>query len=116
VFNVTDPQAASRVVVPYPTVTVSGGILQSISWVYRNSTNGVALGAPPAYMTSIQIQVHGSSAANELYDSDNLSPGTTSNVVTSPVTWLQVSGISMAYQDTLGNNYIINYGGPAIGP
>jgi hypothetical protein len=114
VFSVPDPQAASRLVIPYPTVTVSGGILQSVSWVYRDSTNGEILGAPPAYMTSIQLQVHGSSAENEFYDSDNLSPDTTNNVVTSTVTWSDVSGISMAYQDTLGNNYSVSYVGPAI--
>lgn len=116
VFSVPDPQVTSRVVVPFPTVTVSDGILQSVSWVYRDSTNGDTLGGPPAYMTSIQLQVHGSSAANELYDSDQLTPDTTNNVVTSTVTWSDVSGISMTYQDSLGNNYVINFAGPAIGP
>ncbi|HEY1661541.1 MAG TPA: hypothetical protein VGI03_03915 [Verrucomicrobiae bacterium] len=115
-FSVVDPQAASRVVVPYPTVTVSGGTLQSISWVYLNSTNGDTLGGPPAYMTSLQVQIHGSSAADELYDSAQLTPGTTSNVPTNTVTWADVSGISMAYNDILGNNYTINYAGPAAGP
>jgi hypothetical protein len=113
-FSVADPQAASRVVVPYPTVTVSGGILQSVSWVYLDSTDGSTLGGPPAYMTSIQLQIHGSSAPNELYDSAQLTPGTTSNAPTNTVTWTDVSGISMAYQDLLGNNYVISYVGPAI--
>jgi len=116
IFSVPDPQAASRVVVPYPTATVSGGILQSVSWVYRDAATGVALGGPPAYMTHIQLQIHGSSAENELYDSDNLSPCTTSNVVTSLVTGSDVSGISMAYQDSLGNDYVISFVGPALGP
>ena len=112
-FNVPDLQAASRVVVPYPTVTVSGGMLQSVSWVYLDSTNGEALGSPPAYMSSIQLQVHGSSASDELFDSAKLPPATTSTAVTGSVTWADVSGISMAYQDSLGNNYIISYVGPA---
>ncbi len=94
-FSVPNPQAASRVVVPYPTVTVSGGILQSVSWVYLDSTNGDNLGGPPAYMTSIQLQIHGTNAADELYDSSQLSPGTTSNLPTNTVAWSNVSGISM---------------------
>jgi len=115
VFSVPDPQAASHTVVPYPTVTVTGGFLRSVSWVYRDAVTGAALGSPPAYMTSIQVQVHGSSAANEFYDSDNLSPTTTNNAVSSSVTWPNVSGLSLAYQDSLGNNYVISYVGPAIG-
>jgi hypothetical protein len=115
-FSVPDPQAASRVVVPYPTATVSGGSLQSISWVYRDAATGAALGGPPAYMTHIQLQIHGSSQGGELYDSVNLTPATTSKVVTSSVTWTNVSGISMAYQDSLGNNYVISFAGPALGP
>lgn len=116
VFSVPDPQVTSRVVIPFPTVTVSDGILQSVSWVYRDSTNGDTLSSPPAYMTSIQLQVHGSSMENELYDSDQLTPATTNNVLTSTVNWADVSGISLAYQDSLGNNYNINFAGPAIGP
>jgi hypothetical protein len=115
-FSVTDPQAASRVVVPYPTVTVSGGVLQSVSWVYRDAATGATLGGPPAYMSNIQIQVHGTSEAGELYDSDQLTPATTNNVLSSSVTWSAVSGISMAYDDSLGNNYIISFGGPLAGP
>jgi hypothetical protein len=115
-FSVTDPQAASRVVVPYPTVTVSGGALQSVSWVYRDAATGAALGGPPAYMSNIQLQVHGASESGELYDSDQLTPSTTNNVVTSSVTWTDVSGISMAYEDSLGNNYVISFGGPMVGP
>jgi len=108
VFEVADPQAASHVVVPHPTVTVVSGILQSVSWVYRDATTGTTLGAPPAYMSSIQLQVHGSS---ELYDSPDLTPETTNHVLTSSVSWSQVSGISLSYQDTLGNNYVISFGG-----
>jgi hypothetical protein len=116
VFSVPDPQAASRLVVPYPTVTVSGGVLQSVSWVYRDAATGAILSGPPAYLTSIQLQVHGDSIAGELYDSDNLPPDTTNNVLTTTVNWSDVSGLSLAYQDSLGNNYGINFAGPTRGP
>ncbi len=35
-FTVADPQAASRLVIPLPTANVSGDVLQSVSWVYKN--------------------------------------------------------------------------------
>jgi hypothetical protein len=111
-FSVSDPQAASRVVVPFPTVTVSGDVLQSVSWVYLDAATGDTLGGPPDYMSRIQLQIHGTNAASELYDSDNLTPDTTNNVITSTVNWSAVSGISMAYKDSLDNNYIISFGGP----
>ncbi|HEX3800743.1 MAG TPA: hypothetical protein VH413_18765 [Verrucomicrobiae bacterium] len=114
-FSVPDPQAASHLVIPFPTATVSSGMLQSVSWVYRDATTGATLAGPPVFMTSIQLQVHGNSSANELFDSDNLPPGTTNSAVTSSVTWSDVSGVSMAYNDSLGNNYIINFVGPIFG-
>jgi hypothetical protein len=86
-----------------------------VSWVYRDATTGATLAGPPVFMTSIQLQVHGNSSANELFDSDNLPPSATNSVVTSSVTWSDVSGVSMAYNDSLGNNYIINFAGPIFG-
>jgi hypothetical protein len=115
VFTVTAPPETGHVVVPLPTAAVSGGVLQSVSWVYEDAGSGTPLGGVPAFMSSIQLQVHGTNAANELYDSDQLPPGTTSNILTNTVTWSGVSGISMAYQDTNGINYIISFVGPASG-
>ena len=115
-FSVPATQAASRGVVPYPTVVISGGLLQSVSWVYRDATTGAALAGPPAFLNNIQLQVHGASAAGELYDSNQLTPATTNAVVTTAVNWPAVSGISLADEDSLGNNYAISFAGPASGP
>ena len=109
-FTVTDPQAASRLVVPYPTLTVSGGVLQSVSWVYRDATTGATLGGPPAYMSNIQLQVYGNSSQPTIYNSPNLTPDTTSHTLTSTVNYSDISGFGLAYQDSLGNNYVVDYG------
>jgi hypothetical protein len=106
--NVPDPQAASRLVVPYPTLTVSGGVLQSVSWVYRDATTGTVLSGPPAYMSNIQLQVYGT--AGNLYNSPNLTPDTTSDTLTSLVNYSDIAGIGLAYQDSLGNNYVVVFG------
>ncbi len=107
-FNVADPQVTNRVVVPYPTLTESGGNLLSVNWIYRNATNGATLSGPPGYMTSIQLQVYGGSGS--LYVSANLPPSTTSAAVSPPVSMSSISGIGLAYQDAVGNNYVVSYG------
>jgi hypothetical protein len=109
-FTVTDPQAASRLVVPYPTLTVSGGVLQSVSWVYRDAATGATLGGAPAYMSNIQLQVYGNSSQPTIYNSPNLTPDTTSHTLSSTVNYSDISGFGLAYQDSLGNNYVVDYG------
>ena len=109
-FTVTDPQAASRLVVPYLTLTKSGGVLQSVSWVYRDAATGAVLSGAPAYVSNIQLQVYGNSSQPTIYTSPNLTPDTTSHTLTSPVNYSDISGFGMAYQDSLGNNYVVDYG------
>lgn len=108
-FSVPDPQATSRLVVPYPTITISGGQLQNVTWIYRDATTGTTLSGPPSYMVNIQLQVYGISQGS-LYDSAQLPPTTTSQVVSPSVTYTNVSGIGFAYKDTLDNNYIVSFG------
>jgi hypothetical protein len=107
-FSVPDPQAASRLVIPYPTITVTGGSLQNVSWVYRDATTGATLSGAPAYVSNIQLQVYGGSGT--LFNSTNLPPTTTSQTVSPPVNYASISGIGLAYQDSLGNSYIVSFG------
>ena len=116
IFNVTAAHGSGHLVVPYPTVTVSGGILQSVSWVFRDATTGSTMVRAPMYLAGIQVLVHGTSEAGELYDSDELTSDITNNILTTSVNWSAVSGISMAYQDLDENNYVISFVGPAVGP
>jgi hypothetical protein len=107
-FSITDPQAASRLVIPLPTVSVSGGLVQSVGWVYKNSTTGATLGAAPAFMTRIQLQID-SLSNGRIYDSPWLAPNITSHTLSSSVNWADVSTIYMAYDDSLGNHYVVSF-------
>lgn len=109
-FNVSDPQAASRLVIPLPTVTVSGGIVQSVSWSYKDAATGADLGGAPAYVTGIQVQIEG--ATGRIYDSPFLAPDVTSHTLASTVNWTDVSNIFMAYDDTFGNHYVVSFSKP----
>ena len=105
-FNVTDPQAASRLVIPLPTASVSGDVLQSVSWVYKDATTGATLGGTPAYLTRIQLQIEGY-VGGRIYDSPDHAPSSTSDILSSTVNWSNVSRFSMAYDDSLGNEYVV---------
>jgi hypothetical protein len=110
-YSMADPQAASRLVIPLPTASVSGGVLQSVGWSYRNCTNGATLGSAPAYMTGLQVQVDGFSGGR-IYDSPQVTPNATNHTLTSTVLWTNVSAIHMAYDDTLGNHYVVTFARP----
>lgn len=109
-FNVADPQAAARLVIPLPTATVSGGMLQAVSWVYRDAATGAILGGAPGYVTGLQVQVDG--LVGRIYDSPRLAPGITAHSLTGNVTWSDVSMIYMAYDDSLGNHYVVSFSKP----
>jgi len=110
-FNVADPQAASRLVIPLPTATVSGGALQSVSWTYKNASTGATLGDAPAYVTDIQVQVEGF-VGGRIYESPSLASGVTNHTLTASVTWSNVNTIHMAYDDSLGNHYVVTFSKP----
>lgn len=107
-LTVPDPQAASRLVVPLPTANVSGDVLQSVSWVYKNATTGATLSGAPSYVTNIQVQIEGV-VGGRIYNSPELAPGVTNHTLTATVNWSNVSTVHMAYADTLGNRYVVSF-------
>lgn len=111
VFTVPDSQAASRLVIPVPTVTVSGGNLTGVSWVYKDRTTGATLGQVPAHITSLQVQVD-VQGQGRVYDSPNVTSATTSVGGITGVVWNDVSSLYMTYDDTLGNHYVIYFQKP----
>lgn len=111
VFSVPDAQAASRLVIPVPTVTVSGGNLTSVSWVYKDATTGATLGGPPAYLTKVNVQIV-DIRLGRVYGTDGFSPATTSVSGITGVVWNNVVNLSLDYHDTLGNHYIVVYNKP----
>jgi hypothetical protein len=106
-LTVTDPQAGARLFVPVPTVSLVGGALKGVSWVYRD-TNGVLLASAPAFMTQIQIQSFDRDL-NGIDSSPLLPPATTSYAFASSQPWVDVGRIRAIYFDTLGNRYFINF-------
>lgn len=111
VFNVAAPQAANRLVIPLPTVTVSSGNLTGVSWVYKDAASGATLGQPPAYVTDVQVQVDIQSQGR-VYDSPNLPSSTTSVNGLTGIVWNNVVNLYMVYNDTLGNHYVVGYNRP----
>ncbi|HLP77945.1 MAG TPA: hypothetical protein VK327_13615 [Candidatus Paceibacterota bacterium] len=110
-FNIADPQAASRLAVPLPTVTVNGDVLQSVSWVFKDAATGATLGNAPGYVTDVQVQVEGL-VGGRIYESPLLVPSVLNHTLTSNIAWSNVSMLYMAYDDTLGNHYVVMYSKP----
>lgn len=110
-FDIADPQAASRLVIPLPTAAVTAGVLQSVNWVYRDASTGATLVGAPGYVTDIQVQVEGL-VGGRIYESALLAPGITSDTLTTNVSWSNVSTIHMAYDDSLGNHYVVSFSKP----
>jgi hypothetical protein len=111
VFNLPAPQAASRLVLPVPTVTLEGSVIKSVSWSYRSPATGAPVGVP-SFMRGIQVQIEGF-VGGRIYDmpwSDN--PASTSHQLLQTVIWSDVSVLNMAYDDDLGNHYVIFYHRP----
>lgn len=102
----TDLQPLPRLVLPVPTAVVSGGILQSVTWVYKDRLTGQVLSAPPAYMQGIQVQLEG--LQGRIYESDyDGDPAVTTHTLTTQVSWSDVRDFSMAYDDFADNHYVI---------
>ncbi len=110
VHALPDPQAASRLVIPLPTVTLSGNNLQSVSWDYRNPTSGASLGGPASFMTDVQVQVEDMNLGR-VYDSPNV-VAATSHTLTNTVNWTTVIRMHLVYNDTLGNHYVVSFNKP----
>lgn len=107
-FDVPDPQFASRSVIPFPTLSLLTNVI--VNWVYRDATTGIDLPRAPAFITQVQFFLGGCS-----YASPVLPPDVTS-VTTSLHGWdgRNPLDIVMAYRDDLGNTYMVEFGG--MGP
>ena len=113
-FGVPDPQAASHVVIISDSHRFGRGILQSLTWVYHDGTTGShARRTACLYEQHLGAEFMVRAWPANFHDSNHLTPATTSNTLTSTVSWSTVSGISMACDDSLGNRYAISFGGPA---
>jgi len=107
-FDEPDPQTRSHTVVPFPTVTVTNGLIESVSWVYKDASSGATLPHAPSWIANVRVQVD-SSPAGRIYNSPELDPNSTSHVLTESINWSDVSNIYMTYDDSLGNHYVIAF-------
>lgn len=93
-FNVPEPQAGSRLVIPVPTLS---GV--RLDWAYENAVNGVDLGGPPAFMTQIQATLD--------YQVSPILPPTATSWTFAAGDGIREKWIRMAYKDSLGNTYVV---------
>ena len=104
--NVPDPQAAARLVILLPTVSVNSGQLQSLSWVYKDPNTGGTLSPAPAFVTSVQAQIFDRDL--NITDNSPLAPPSTVNyTLASPIPWTNVGRIRMVYVDTQNNVFFV---------
>ncbi len=103
--NVPDPQAAARLLVPLPTVSLSNGQLQSLSWVYKDANTGGTLPAP-AFVANVQAQIFDRDL-NLLDNSPSAPPSTANYTLASPIPWSGIGLIRMVYVDTQNNVFFV---------
>lgn len=104
--TLSPPQANTRLVIPVPTVTVANDLVQSVTWVYKNAATGANFTSAPACITKIQVQAD-SSSGGRVYNSDWLMPASPQHTLPTPVYWSSLSALTLAYVDTLGNQYVV---------
>jgi subtilisin family serine protease len=104
-FTLLEPDAANRLVVPRPTVTVDGsGFLTDVSWEWLDRRTGGPVPALPSFVGELRVFIDGSSGEDFVYRSPRLDRATTSHTLTSPVLWGDVEGVLVIYRDTLSGN------------
>jgi hypothetical protein len=57
-FTIANPETPARLVMIRPSVTLNGGNVQQIDWVYLDPATGAALPAPP-FVLQIQAVIRG---------------------------------------------------------
>jgi Calx-beta domain-containing protein/CARDB protein len=111
-YTETDPEAASRLVVPVLTLAANGSLTR-VDWTYR-AASGTRLSAAPAFMRSIRLQVLDPCGVT-LHDSSILDPTTLSRALNPGVAITSVAELRFRYVDDLDNVHTVHYGAAAPG-
>lgn len=113
-FNKPDPQSAPRTVVPLPTVSLSNGVLNSVSWAYYDSS-GNPIGGIPFFVQSSRIDLLDQSG--NVFDTE-VFPATTAFTFpsSSQYAWSSVGTLRMGFYDNLNNQYFAEFraGAPTL--
>lgn len=104
---VPDPQANSRIAVPVPTVNVSGDLLRSLTWVYRDR-NGSPYAGTPSFVRTNRIDILDQNGGLVLAA---FTPSALA--YTYPAGYLQnwstLGILRVNYYDDLGNQYFVGF-------
>lgn len=111
-FSVPDQSlASSRIVVAVPTVILSNGTINKISWVYRIPNDSSSTLTATAIIENIMIQIN-DTAGTRVYDSPWITStsGATEHLLTNQsISWSNVNSMSMTYNDVYGNHYVVGF-------
>lgn len=120
-FNLADQSSVpSKILLAVPTVTVSGEIVQKISWVYKRGDGSDLTIDPATIMTDILFAIDGTGSPyetypqqNRIFNSYNLPPSTTESTIPNSqswsLQWSNVTSIMMAYNDLYGNHVVVSW-------
>ena len=106
-FSAPDPQVASHLVLPIPTVSVSNDIVQRVTWAYKDAS-GNPLAGTPALVTNVQVQFFDQSL-NVLEASVFFPPPVVSYTPLATNSWSHIGLVRMFYIDNLDNRYVIDF-------
>ncbi|PYK98323.1 MAG: hypothetical protein DME19_12955 [Verrucomicrobia bacterium] len=109
-FNVPDPQAAARLVIPLPGVQIqgAGGGLGYVFWNYKDPNNGNPISSTPAFITGLEVQILDRDL-NVVNDSGLLGNTALNYNLGSITPWKDVGQIRIIYWDTLTNQYFVTF-------
>ena len=100
------PNNLPALIVPVPTVVLSNGKIQTVSWVLKHATTGNTITPAPDYISDIQIQID-NRFRGRIYNSPSLSPSVSSHSLSTSINWSDVSNLAFAYDDRDDNHYVI---------
>lgn len=106
-LSVPDPQAALRVVVPVPTIHVNNGLLQSLTWSYKDQT-GAAISGTPIFVRTNRIDLmdqNGSPLDGEIFSAAQSFAYPSTNLFH----WSSVGFLRMDYYDNMTNQYFVTF-------
>ena len=106
-LSVPDPQVFSRLLVPVPTVNVSGDLLRGLSWTYKDQ-NGNSVAGTPSFVVNNRVDLidqNGNGVDAELFAATM----SYSYPATNMYHWSGISIVRVDYYDSLTNQYFIAF-------
>jgi len=106
-LNVQDPQAFSRIAVPVPTVTVTGGVLRSLNWTYRDQSGSPIFGTP-LFIRTNRVDLFDQNG-NQIYADVFPASFSYSFPPSGQYPWSDLSLVRVSYYDDMTNQYFVGF-------